>query len=311
MILKEKNLMLMKTANAGLENEGFAFSDYLSLQRKKVDDALDVWCSSSKERVMQASAYSLMLPSKRLRPLFCLETCRAFLGADEAALPAAMALEMVHTYSLIHDDLPAMDNDDLRRGKPTNHKVYGEATALLAGSALLTAAFEILAKADGSSARVRMNWVRELSEAAGASGMVLGQDWDIDPPEEITLDFLQSLHRKKTGALLAASVVMGAMAAEMPQTICEELREFALDMGLAFQIRDDVLDVIGGAEIGKPVNSDERNSKKTYVSLLGLEKAKRETEFWYDLAITKLRSLRLPHANRLEELTRFVIDRRS
>jgi geranylgeranyl pyrophosphate synthase len=283
----------------------------LAGQKQKVEIALKAWCESSKERVVDAAGYSLLLPSKRLRPLFCLETCRAFLGTDEEALPAAMALEMVHTYSLIHDDLPAMDNDDLRRGKPTNHKVYGEAMALLAGSALLTAAFEILAKADSAHSRVRVNWVRELSEAAGASGMVLGQAWDIEPPEEITLDFLQGLHRKKTGALLAASVVMGAMAAQVSSGILEELREFALDMGLAFQIRDDVLDVIGGVEIGKPRLSDERNEKKTYVSLLGLERAKLESEFWYDLAIQRLRTLSLPYDHRLEELTRFVIERKS
>ncbi|MDB5038455.1 MAG: ispA, partial [Bacteriovoracaceae bacterium] len=200
----------MKTAKVIEDFECLSFADYLSLQKKKVETALHAWCESSKEKVFKAASYSLLLPSKRLRPLFCLETCKAFLGSEEKAIPAAMALEMVHTYSLIHDDLPAMDNDDLRRGKPTNHKVFGEATALLAGSALLTAAFEILSKADQVSAKVRVNWVRELSEAAGANGMVLGQDWDMSPPEDVTLDSLQSLHRKKTGALLAASVVMGA-----------------------------------------------------------------------------------------------------
>ena len=293
-----------------IEFEGVSFADYLSMQRKKIDEALNQWGLGSKERVVEAARYSLLLPSKRLRPLFCLETCRAFMGSDERAIPAAVALEMVHTYSLIHDDLPAMDNDDLRRGQPTNHKVYGEATALLAGSALLTAAFEILAKAN-VSAKIRTNWIQELSEAAGANGMVLGQEWDMTPPSQVTLDSLQSLHRKKTGALLAASVVMGAQAAELPVSTCEDLREFALDMGLAFQIRDDVLDVIGGAEIGKPLKSDERNEKVTYVSLLGLEKTKKESEFWYELSLQKLRSVSMPCDNKLEDLARFVIDRKS
>ncbi len=292
-------------------DESQSFSDYLGGQRKRIDEALGSWTKSSNERVVEAAAYSLMLSSKRLRPLFCLETCRAFLGHDEAAIPAAMALEMVHTYSLIHDDLPAMDNDDLRRGKPTNHRVYGEATALLAGSALLTAAFEILAKAPRVSAETKVAWVWELSEAAGANGMVLGQDWDMRAPSEVDLKYLQNLHRKKTGALLAASVVMGALAAGAKPEVIEKLRDFSLDMGLAFQIQDDILDVIGGVEIGKPIKSDDRNNKTTYVTLLGLENAKNEANLWKDRALQTLSSVEFAHPNCLEDLTRFVIDRKT
>jgi geranylgeranyl diphosphate synthase type II len=199
-----------------------------------------------------------------------------------------MALEMVHTYSLIHDDLPSMDNDDLRRGQPTNHKVYGEATAILAGDGLLTAAFEVLAKEGSVNSDIRVNWVQELSEAAGMQGMVLGQQLDMDGLKDASLEDLENLHRRKTGALLAASVVMGAMTAQAPQSTLNILREFALDMGLAFQIRDDILDVIGGAELGKPVLSDEKNQKATYVSLLGLEKAQSAGEgFTEDFKIEK------------------------
>lgn len=294
-----------------LSTQNQTFPQYIEAQRKKVDERLKAWTEISSERVMEAAAYSLLLPSKRLRPLFCLETCKAFLGQEERAMPAAMALEMVHTYSLIHDDLPAMDNDDLRRGKPTNHKVYGEATALLAGSALLTAAFEILAKAEAVRPVTRVNWVRELAEASGASGMVLGQDWDMRPPSEPTIDALTSLHLKKTGALLAASVVMGAIAAEVSPQIIETLRKYALDMGLAFQIQDDILDVVGGVEIGKPLKSDERNSKKTFVNILGLEGAQEEARRVSDRALSRLHSISFPYPHRLEDLTRFVIERKT
>lgn len=286
------------------------FSDYLTEKQRLIHEALEGLFRPPRERVVEAACYSLLLPSKRLRPLFCLETCRAFLGEDKRALAPAVALEMVHTYSLIHDDLPSMDDDDLRRGKPTNHKVYGEATAILAGDGLLTFAFETLASTGDASPEVRVRWVKELAQAAGMAGMVLGQDWDMSFTRQSSLKIFENLHRKKTGALLAASVVMGAATAEISEEIIEQLRQFALDMGLAFQIRDDVLDVEGGAEIGKPLRSDERNAKGTYVSVLGLEGAKREGEAWYQRAMDRLHSIRFPYENRLEELTKFVIDRK-
>lgn len=286
------------------------FEDYLSAQQRRVQDALDRWFSARHERVIEAARYSLLLPSKRLRPVFCLETCRAFSGSDEHAMPAAMAVEMVHSYSLIHDDLPAMDNDDLRRGKPTNHKVYGDAIAILAGDGLLTSAFEVLSKAqDGISDKVRVLWARELSEAAGMNGMVLGQEWDMATVREHSVEALEALHRKKTGALLSSAAVMGAMAAGMPTTVCDQVRDFAMDMGLAFQIRDDILDVIGGEAIGKPTLSDERNQKPTYVSVLGLEKAKIQAHTWSERALGKLKKIPFVCENRLEDLTRFVIER--
>jgi geranylgeranyl diphosphate synthase type II len=290
--------------------EETSFQDYLSEQQSRMQSAFEKWLAPQKNRTIEAAAYSLLGKSKRIRPLFCLEACRAFLGADEAAIPAAMALEMVHTYSLIHDDLPSMDNDDLRRGQPTNHKVYGEATAILAGDGLLTAAFEVLAKEGSVNSDIRVNWVQELSEAAGMQGMVLGQQLDMDGLKDASLEDLENLHRRKTGALLAASVVMGAMTAQAPQSTLNILREFALDMGLAFQIRDDILDVIGGAELGKPVLSDEKNQKATYVSLLGLEKAQSAGEYWFDRALKKLRLIDFRFQNRLEELTRFVVERK-
>jgi geranylgeranyl diphosphate synthase type II len=287
-----------------------AFQAFLLSSRLVVDSALREWFQNSNERVIEALRYSLLLHSKRIRPIYCLETCRAFTGRYELALPAAMALEMVHTYSLIHDDLPCMDNDDLRRGKPTNHKVYGEATALLAGSALLSAAFEVLAKSGDTAAETRIEWIKELADASGAAGMVLGQQWDMDPVSSPTLSDLAKLHNKKTGALLAASVVMGAQAAGQSTQVIEKLREFALDMGIAFQIRDDVLDVIGGVEIGKPVLSDEKNSKVTYVNLLGLDGAKAEANRYLQSALSKLQTVPFVNSHYLEELTRFVVDRK-
>lgn len=287
------------------------FEDFLGVQQTRVQTALHSWFATQKNRTIEAATYSLLGKSKRVRPIFCLEACQAFLGADEAALPAAMALEMVHTYSLIHDDLPAMDNDDLRRGQPTNHKVFGEATAILAGDGLLTAAFEVLSTAGSVNPEVRVDWVRELSQAAGMQGMVLGQQLDMDGLQNPKVEDLERLHGRKTGALLAASVVMGAMTAQAPKGTLDLLREFALDMGLAFQIRDDVLDVVGGKEIGKPVLSDEKNQKATYVSLLGLEEAQRAGEYWYQRALKKLKLIDFRFQNRLEEITRFVVERKS
>ncbi len=281
---------------------------YLTQQRKRVDDHLQQWPREGGNRLVESARYSLLLPSKRLRPLFCLETCRAFLGSDTEAMPAALALEMVHTYSLIHDDLPCMDNDDLRRGQPTNHKVYGDATALLAGSALLTESFRVLSTASVSPS-VRLGWIDELVRAAGVDGMLLGQQWDIETKSR-TAEELMALHERKTGALLAASVIMGAQAAEVSEAVLHELRAFAVEMGLAFQIRDDILDIIGDESLGKPLRSDERNQKVTYVSLFGLEGAQNQATRYRDSCLSRLREISFIFPNALEELTLFVVDRK-
>jgi len=290
-------------------------SDYLFSQRLKFEQSLREYCQSGtfgslSEVVVEAAHYSLFLPSKRLRPLFCLEICKALGGNDWRALPAAVALEMVHTYSLIHDDLPAMDNDDLRRGKPTNHKVYGEAMAILAGDGLLTQAFLALVGEESTSSRVKASWVKELSEASGLKGMVLGQAWDMSHQREASVVALENLHRRKTGALLAASCAMGAISAEADDGIVASIRQFGSDMGLAFQIRDDVLDVEGGADLGKPLMSDEKNNKPTYVSVLGLTEAKKQADEWAQKALRQIRSIPFPFENRLEEMTMFVIERK-
>lgn len=313
-----KSLKRMTSSPSEVSAVADEFIPYLTSQRERFELALSEWVGGPAplklEKMIEAARYSLMLPSKRLRPLLCLEACKALTGNDRAALPAAIALEMVHSYSLIHDDLPSMDNDDLRRGKPTNHKVYGEAMAILAGDGLLTLAFEVLATGSTGETRVsdstRIHWVAELSRAAGMAGMVLGQQWDMEPVREASVQSLEGLHRRKTGALIGAAVAMGAQAAQADAATVNALRNFALDLGLAFQIRDDVLDVIGGEEIGKPLNSDERNQKPTYISVLGLERAKVAADEWYARALKHLGSVKLPFANRLEDLARFVIERK-
>ena len=278
-------------------------------QKVSIEKNLQAWRASDTSRLAESARYSLLLPSKRLRPLFCLETCRAFMGSMEEAMPAAMALEMVHTYSLIHDDLPCMDNDDLRRGRPTNHKVYGDATALLAGSALLTESFAILTQTEAVSPSIRLRWIQELVKASGMDGMLLGQQWDIEPTSR-NAEQLMALHQKKTGALLSASVVMGALAADVNDEILSQLRIFALEMGLAFQIRDDILDIIGDESLGKPLHSDERNHKVTYVSLFGLEGAQKEALRYRESCLKRLKEIAFIFPNGLEELTLFVVDRK-
>ena len=211
--------------------------------------------------VQEAAAYSLLAPrAKRIRPTLVFELCRMLGGKDEAALPCAMAVEMVHTYSLIHDDLPCMDNDDLRRGRPTCHKVFGEATALLAGDALLTEAFLVLANASALDAFAVRDAVAVLSRAAGSFGMIGGQIMDMmGETQKLSLPLLNKLHENKTGALIAASATLGCIAAGLalddPRVLA--VQQYAKGIGLAFQIVDDVLDVTADAETaGKSVGSD-------------------------------------------------------
>lgn len=222
--------------------------------------------------LQEAMEYSLLAGGKRIRPILTLETCRLCGGDVQAALPFACAAEMVHTYSLIHDDLPAMDDDELRRGRPTNHVVYGEATAILAGDALLTAAFDQLTRADLPAGRI-VEAVKCLSHAAGSAGMVGGQALDMAGEgrglEREELELLQSL---KTGALISAAAELGCIAAGGTEEQRAQVRTYAQALGRAFQIRDDMLDVTSSQEeLGKPVGSDRINEKSTFVTSLGLD----------------------------------------
>lgn len=223
-----------------------------------------------------AMLYSLEAGGKRIRPLLVFAAMDAFGKNPEEGVAAAAAIEMVHTYSLIHDDLPSMDDDDLRRGKPTNHKVFGEAMAILAGDALLTYSFDLLANMQ-TSAESKLKLVAGLAKAAGASGMVGGQAADMEGEDkELTLEQLEAIHINKTGRLLTFSVLAGAILSDADDVKMEMLSKFAFHLGLAFQIRDDILDLEGDVDtIGKPVGSDTANHKSTYPKLLTLDGAKK------------------------------------
>ncbi len=255
-------------------------------------------------RLVEAVSYSLFAGGKRLRPALALGACELACGSDSPALPAACALEMVHTYSLIHDDLPAMDDDDLRRGRPTSHKVFGEATAILAGDALLTMAFEAAAKT-GSTAIVA-----ELARAAGIEGMVGGQQMDMDAEgRDVTLAELRGIHACKTGVLIRSAVRCGALAGGANSAQLDALSLYGENLGLAFQIADDLLDVTGdAAKMGKATGADAAHVKATYPALLGIEEALRLAEQANEAALAALVTFG-PEADTFRTLARFVIDR--
>ena len=257
----------------------FDFEKYLIETKKVVEDALDFSLSPEKPEILRESMrYSLLAGGKRIRPILCLASCSLAGGDPSFAVPTAVAIEMIHTMSLIHDDLPSMDNDDLRRGRPTNHKVYGDAIAILAGDALLTRAFEMVSlRSPGVSPERLLNVVGELSLVAGAPGLVGGQVVDLEcEGKEVDLETLEYIHLHKTGALLKACVRTGAMIAGADTIMLEALTKYARGIGLAFQIIDDILDVTSNSEIlGKTAGKDLLADKTTYPKLLGLEESKR------------------------------------
>ena len=258
-----------------------------------------------------AMEYSLMTGGKRLRPILLMAAADA-VGVDGAQfVTTGCAIEMIHTYSLIHDDLPAMDNDDYRRGKLTNHKVYGAGMATLAGDALLTLAFEVMLRQQGVTEATRLAVVREMSRAAGQNGMVGGQAIDLESEgKQIPLERLREMHMGKTGALFRAAVRSGAILAGATDDQLAALTKYADAFGLTFQITDDILDVVGDeATIGKPVGSDERNHKSTYVTLLSLEKAQALAKETVDDAIAALASFG-PEADFLRDLVQMLIERK-
>ncbi len=273
------------------------------LRELREDEAFDA-------RLAESMKYSLMAGGKRLRPILLMASADAVGGRGEDFLPSACALEMIHTYSLIHDDLPAMDDDDYRRGRLTNHKVYGAGAATLAGDALLTLAFEVLTRQEGVSAETILHVVREVSIAAGANGMVGGQALDLESEgKRIDRDTLRRMHMAKTGALFRAAVRSGAVLAGADEAKLAALTEYAEAFGLAFQITDDILDVTGDeATIGKPVGSDERNHKSTYVTLTSLDEAKRLARKAADRAHRALDPLG-ENAAFLDELAEYLVTR--
>lgn len=271
----------------------------------------------------EAMRYAVFSGGKRLRPVLVLASSAALGGSPEKALPAAGAVELIHTYSLVHDDLPAMDDDDYRRGRPTVHKVFGEAVAILAGDALLTMAFELisddLARSSGAGAAAAVG--RELAVAAGSTKLIGGQVVDLlsegMDPAEIDGAHLENIHRAKTGALFTAAVRTGAIIAEARPDELRALTSYAGDLGLAFQIADDILDVVGdAAETGRPAGRDEARGKVTFPALFGLEEARRLARRHAEKAIDALKPLQSPsrekdvHTRPLEELALFAVRRR-
>jgi geranylgeranyl diphosphate synthase, type II len=262
--------------------------------------------------IHRAMRYSVSAGGKRIRPILCVEAARLFTGQLQGAVQAGCALEFIHTYSLIHDDLPALDNDDLRRGKPTNHKVFGEAIAILAGDALLTLAFEALANAPIEAAR-RVRAISEVGAAAGTvNGMVGGQVADIEGERKpVDRSGLEYIHRSKTAALIRASIVAGAIAGGAPSEDVEQLRRFGENIGWAFQVVDDILDVEeSSAALGKTAGKDQAQQKATYPSLYGLQKSREIARDLSERAIAELDSYGERGRN-LRALGEFLVARRS
>ena len=253
------------------------FKDEMKQKVAQIEIILDEYLPAQEglqKTVLTAMNTTVKAGGKRLRPMLINETYQMFGGKGDIVKPFMAAMEMIHTYSLIHDDLPCMDNDDLRRGKPSCHKAFGESTAMLAGDVLLTEAFNVVANAPASPI-VSVRAARALGAGAGSHGMVYGQELDLKYEAlAATEEQLRLIHRNKTGALINAAVQMGAAAAQANETQCKELEDYAFGIGLVFQIVDDVLDVVGSQEqLGKPIGSDSENGKTTFVTLFGTDGA--------------------------------------
>lgn len=289
-----------------LEFENIMKND-ISLVESRLTDLLPK-CANGQDEVVEAMKYSLVNGGKRLRPVLCLEFAKACGGDRFDALDFACAVEYIHTYSLIHDDLPCMDDDDMRRGKPSCHKQFGEATALLAGDALLTHAFQIVAGAELDDSKIVLA-CGLLAQNAGVQGMVGGQVIDLKyESESPDLRQLLSVHRLKTGALISAACLLGCIAAGADDKKIAAASAYAYDFGVAFQIKDDILDVTGSSEeLGKPVGSDEDNNKTTYVSLRGIENAQKDVEKLTSVAISRLSEFQ--NTEFLEALSRYLVNR--
>jgi geranylgeranyl diphosphate synthase, type II len=290
-------------------------AEYMARQQKAVEAALDRWVPGEDENpatIHRAMRYSLFAGGKRVRPLLAIAAAEAVSDAPGGIESCACALEMIHTYSLIHDDLPALDNDDLRRGRPTCHKVFGDATAILAGDALLTLAFEVLAKLDAGAER-RVELVRELAAASGTvGGMIGGQVNDIEGEgKRPTAALLDSIHRAKTGALLRASVRMGAIYAGADAEELAALTRFGEHVGLAFQIVDDILDVEQSSEaLGKTAGKDAAQNKITFPAVYGIERSRAMAEEERLAAHLALQPFD-ERAQRLRELADLVVRRQA
>jgi farnesyl diphosphate synthase len=291
---------------------GVDFESWNRMQLDTVESALSAWVPGSAPAGLgQAMRYGVLDGGKRLRPLLVLAAAEAVGARGEAALRAACAVELIHAYSLIHDDMPCMDNDVLRRGKPTVHVQFGEAQAMLAGDAMQALAFEVLTPDDGVPPALQARLCALLARSAGHAGMAGGQAIDL-ASIGVTLDeqALRDMHHRKTGALLQASVLMGAACGQTTPTTWQALADYGDAIGLAFQVVDDILDVTQASEtLGKTAGKDQTNNKPTYVSVLGLEAARRHARELREKALAALARSGLADVQRLAELANKVVDR--
>lgn len=262
--------------------------------------------------IFEAMNYSLKAGGKRLRPILTLEACRIVGGNEEDAIPFAIAIEMIHTYSLIHDDLPALDNDDLRRGRPTNHKVYGDAMAILAGDGLLNYAFEIMLKSSiGKENPAKyLNAINEIAKSSGVYGMIGGQVVDIESEDKkIEMEKLDFIHLNKTAAIIVGCMRAGAIIGDATEKQLENITKYATNIGLSFQIADDILDITGDeSKLGKKVGSDIDNNKSTYPSLIGLEKSKEIANDLINEAKTRISNIK-GDTEFLNDLAEYIVAR--
>ncbi len=291
----------------------FHLQDFLATRTEAVNRALDRFLPSEKTKpvtIHKAMRYSLFAGGKRMRPALCLAAAQACGGSDAAALPLACAVECIHTYSLIHDDLPAMDNDDFRRGKPTNHKVFGEGIAVLAGDALLTQAFEIAARAKGWPRYPHRDLILEIAKASGSLQLVAGQVADLEGEgKKISASELRYIHERKTSALLCCSVRLGGMSANCTSAQLRALTDFGYHVGLAFQVIDDILDVTQTSEqLGKTAGKDTAAQKATYPAIVGLEKSRQIAAQLTAKAFAALKVFK-DRAVALEALAEFLLKR--
>ncbi len=293
----------------------FDLNQYLDQTCTRVDAALDKLLPAESvppPTIHKAMRYSIFAGGKRIRPVLCLAACEAVGGTPAAAMPLACAVECIHTYSLIHDDLPSMDDDDLRRGKPTNHKVFGEGIAVLAGDALLTEAFALVARSQPPKRYPVRVLVSDLALAAGSLRLIAGQVQDLENEERhASLDEVKTTHLNKTAALITTSIRLGAMAGNASPSELKRLTRYGQDLGLAFQVIDDILDATSTKEImGKSVRADEKNNKSTFPTVLGLDKSR---QYAADLIADAHKQLKPfgPRATPLAAIADFFLTRKN
>ncbi len=312
-VLSGRSRLTMSRLEFALHNLPMNVKIRFAFLHKKVDQALERWLPDEKAKpktLHAAMRYSVFAGGKRLRPVLCLAAAEACGGTIAAAMPSACAIECIHTYSLVHDDLPCMDDDDLRRGRPTTHKVFGEGLAVLTGDALLTMAFEILARTKATARHDMADFLRALSSAAGSSHLIGGQVADVEAEKQkVSPAGLEFIHLGKTAAMISVSLRLGAMTANATEAECRSLGKFGTHLGLAFQIVDDILDITQTSEqLGKSAGKDVAAGKATYPAVFGLEKSRKEAARHTKLALQALKPLG-ERASFLRGLAEYLLSR--